>query len=82
MILKAPVSRENGPLNFDIKDSSGGTDLCMNAVDGVADILACGDDHGEGEQDDRGDAPMQTKHRAVDVDVGDLDEGLEAEEDV
>lgn len=32
------------------------------AVDGVAHILAGGDDHREGEQDHRADAPVQAEH--------------------
>ena len=31
--------------------------VCVNAVDGVADILPGGDDDGEGQQDHGGDAP-------------------------
>ncbi len=36
--------------------------LCMNTVDGVADILGGGDNYGEGEQDQAGDAPVQAEH--------------------
>ena len=50
----------------------------MNAVDGVPDILPGGDDDGEGEEDDGGDAPVQAEHGAVDVYVGDFDQGLQS----
>ena len=54
--------------------------LGVDAVDGVPDILPGGDDHGEGEEDDGGDAPVQAEHWAVDVYVGDFDQGLQAKE--
>ena len=34
----------------------------MDTVDGVAHILARGNDHREGEKDHRADAPMQAEH--------------------
>ena len=34
----------------------------VDAVDGVAHILARGNDHREGEKDHRADAPMQAEH--------------------
>ena len=56
--------------------------LGVDAVDGVADILPGRHDHGEGEEDHRADAPVQAEHGRVDVDVADLDQGLQPEEDV
>ena len=52
----------------------------MDAVDGVAHILARGNDHREGEKDHRADAPMQAEHGGVDVNMADLNQGLESEE--
>ena len=36
--------------------------LCVHTADGIAHILARGDNHGEHEQDDAGDAPVQAEH--------------------
>ena len=52
----------------------------MDAVDGVAHILARGNDHREGEKDHRADAPMQAEHGGIDVNMADLNQGLESEE--
>ena len=52
----------------------------MDAVDRVAHILARGNDHREGEKDHRADAPMQAEHWGVDVNMADLNQGLESEE--
>ena len=52
----------------------------MDAVNGVAHILARGNDHREGEKDHRADAPMQAEHGGVDVYMADLNQGLESEE--
>ena len=52
----------------------------MDAVDGVAHILARGNDHRKGEKDHRADAPMQAEHGGIDVNMADLNQGLESEE--
>lgn len=54
--------------------------LAVYAVDRIADVLASGDDQRERYQQDHREAVMQTEHRAVDVDVRDLYEALQAAE--
>jgi len=54
--------------------------LAVNAVDGVADVLAGGDDQRERYQQDDREAVVQAEHGAVDVDVRDLYEALQAAE--
>ena len=65
----------------------------MNAVDGIANILSCGDNYRERQQDHRGYAPrtemlklfysqdlllpVKSEHRTVYVNVRDFDEGLQ-----
>ena len=49
-----------------IKTLSKTSYVCVNAVDGVADILPGGDDDGEGQQDHGGDAP-ETHNSQVSV---------------
>lgn len=56
--------------------------LSVDAVYGVPDVLARGDDEAEREQDHHRDGVVETEHRGVDVHVGDLDEVLEATEDI
>lgn len=56
--------------------------LGVDAVDGVAHVLAGRHDEAERDQDHDGDAIVQSEHGRVDVDVADLDEVLEAPEDV
>ena len=52
----------------------------VDAVNGVAHILTSGDDHRKGEEDHRADAPVQSEHGAIDVNMADLNQGLESEE--
>ena len=52
----------------------------VNAVYGVADVLPGRHDHGKRQKDHRANTPMEAKHRGVDVDVADLDQGLEPDE--
>ena len=52
----------------------------VDAVNGIAHILAGGDDHREGEKDHRADAPVQSEHGAIDVNMADLNQGLESKE--
>ena len=54
--------------------------VCVDAVNGVAHILTSGDDHRKGEEDHRADAPVQPEHRRVDVNMADLNQGLESKE--
>ena len=54
--------------------------VCVDAVNGIAHILASGDDYRKGKEDHRADAPVQPEHRGVDVNMADLNQGLESEE--
>ena len=54
--------------------------VCVDAVNGIAHILASGDDYRKGKEDHRADAPVQPEHRGVDVNMTDLNQGLESEE--
>ena len=56
--------------------------LGVDTVDGIAHVLASGDDDRERQQDHRADAPVKAKHGRVDVDVAHLDQRLETQEDV
>lgn len=56
--------------------------LGVHAVDGVAHILAGGDDEAEGHEDHDGDAVVQAEHGRVNVDVAHFDEVLKASKDV
>lgn len=51
--------------------------VCVNAVDGIANILSCGDNYRERQQDHRRYAPVKSEHRTVYVNVRDFDEGLQ-----
>ena len=52
----------------------------VDAVNGIAHILASGDDYRKGKEDHRADAPVQPEHRRVDVNMADLNQGLESKE--
>ena len=54
----------------------------MDTVDGVAHVLPRRHDEREGEQGHHREGVVQPEYRAVDVDVADLDQVLEAAEDV
>ena len=54
--------------------------VCVDAVNGIAHILASGDDYRKGKEDHRADAPVQPEHRRVDVNMADLNQGLESKE--
>ena len=56
--------------------------LGVDAVDGVAHVLPRRHDEREGEQAHHREGVVQPEYRAVDVDVADLDQVLEAAEDV
>lgn len=52
--------------------------LAVYAIDGIADVLAGGDDEGERYQQDHGEAVMQAKNGAVGMNVRDFYKALEA----
>ena len=56
--------------------------LGVDAVNGVANVLPRRHDEREGEQAHHREGVVQPEYRAVDVDVADLDQVLEAAEDV
>ena len=56
--------------------------LCVDAVDGVPDILPGGDDHGEGEEDHGGDAPVQAEHWTIDMNIRHFPWGPEAYQNI
>lgn len=54
--------------------------LAVYAVDGIADVLASGDDQGERDQQDHGEAVMQSEDGAVDVNMRDFNKALQTAE--
>lgn len=56
--------------------------FCVDTVNGISHILACGDNEGECHEQHHGDGVVEPKHWWIDVDMADFDKVLETTEDI